>query len=139
MEQNKELYPNINSVPDNPYTQDYHEYIVDPGEVKNEVSKPRRVGSIILCAISNILLFSFCIIWTVVFCSILVDGSHVSVGDSVLLTIGLFFYLMPGFLITSIIAKIINRKSKWALINLICIGIIIVALIIISIIVPLLI
>ena len=127
----------MDTYPNNPYTQDYREYIVDPGEAKREVSKPRRVVSIVLCAISNLILLGFCVIWAVCFYTVVIDdAANMGYWGGALLTLMLFLYLMPGFLITSIVAKILNRKSKWALINLIAIGIITVGFFLISLIVP---
>ena len=45
MEQNKDIFPDKNNFPDNPYNQYYQEYIRDPEKEKKEVSKPKQVGS----------------------------------------------------------------------------------------------
>ena len=131
--------PDLQNIPDNPYTRYYHEYLIDTGNRKqDEVPRPKRVASIFLCAISTMLMVSFCVMWAVFsYMSITtrytVDfGIESSVGASVML----FIYVMPGSLATAIIAKVINRKSLWAVINLICIGVLFVTVIVIGFFLP---
>lgn len=135
MQQNNGNYQDIKSAPDNPYTQYYHEYLVDPGVPSNEVTKPKRVASIILCAISNILMLSFCVMWYVLIYMNL-TGYKVSIiidtDNCLVFSITLFLFLSPGLLVPTIIAKITNRKSKWAIVNFIGIFLILAAVIVAS-------
>ncbi len=144
MEQNNGNYqngggnpPDLNKTPDNPYTQYYHEYIVTPGEVKNEVSKSKRVGSIVLCALSDMVMLSLTVYW-IVLAYQAVNGyaGVIDTGSFLAVTLLLFVYFMPGALVPSIIAKALNRKNKWALINLICLGVILVTILVLSFILP---
>ncbi len=58
-------YQGINNTPDNPYTEYYQQYIVTPEQKKKEVSKPKRVGSMILCTLSDMFMLSFSVMWAV--------------------------------------------------------------------------
>ena len=51
MEQNKDIFPDKNSFPDNPYNQYYQEYLKDPEKEKNKISKPKQIGSMVLCGV----------------------------------------------------------------------------------------
>ena len=42
MEQNKDIFPDKNSFPDNPYNQYYQEYLKDPEKEKNKVKKKKN-------------------------------------------------------------------------------------------------
>lgn len=131
-------YQQVNNAPNNPYTQYYREYIVEPGTAANEVSKPKRVASIFLCALSSMVLFSFVVMYTVFFYQIYMDpSSEMTVEKCLSFSVLFFLYLSPGFLVTAIIAKVINRKSTWALFNIILICVIFVLLIVGSFLLPL--
>lgn len=131
-------YGNIPNIPDNPYTQIYKEYLVDPGKQVEAVPKPKRVASIFLCVISTMLMVSFSIMWAVLsYMSITTQysvdfGAGTSVGSSLLL----FIYVMPGSIVTAIIAKVLNRKNIWPVINFICIGVLFLAVIVVSLFLP---
>lgn len=138
MEQNNSNFQDYQNAPENPYTHYYHEYIVDPGEVRTEVTKPRRISSIILCALSTMVLFGTSVMWLVIYwMSINTEYSfELSPGVSIVPMTMLFLYCMLGSLAPAIVAKVINRKSKWAVINFICIGILFVAVIVASFFMP---
>ncbi len=140
MEQNKENlqqvnYPDLNNIPENPYTEDYHEYLVDPGVLQREVPKPKRIASIVLCAISNMIMLSFCVMWVVIVYMGLIRFAK-DAGSSMSYSAVLFAYLLPGMLIPSIIAKILNRKSKWAIVNFVAMSVILVTIMIASMLMP---
>ena len=137
MQENNSNNQNINNVPGNPYTEYYHEYIVDPIQLKNEVPKPKRIASIILCVVSTMMLVSFPVMWIAMAYSTITNSTSVldfgtSVGASVLL----FVYFLPGMLIPAIIAKILNRKNKWPIINIICMSVIFVTVLVLSFFLP---
>lgn len=48
----------------------------------------------------------------------------------------MFLFFLPGFLVPAVIAKVINRKSIWALINIVLICVLFVVVIIVSIFAP---
>ena len=60
----------------------------------------------------------------------------VTAGNSLSFSAMLFLCFLPGFLVPAIIAKVINRKSIWALINIVLICVLFVVVIIVSIFVP---
>ena len=131
-------YPEIKSAPDNPYTEYYNEYIVNPNDTNKAISKGKRVTSIILCAVSNMVMVSFFVMWIAIIFE-LVTGyrdDEVTVDVSVGLSLSLYAYLMVISLALAIVAKVLNRKSKWALINIISVFVILVVVIVVSLIVP---
>ena len=129
MEQNKDIFPDKNSFPDNPYNQYYQEYIKDPEEAKNEVSKPKQVGSMVLCGISTAWVVLTCCFWAILYAAGVDPDKAINFG------IAMFFFLC-FMLIPAIIAKAVNRKSKWAVICIICVCIVIAAVIAMSIFMP---
>ena len=122
MEQNKDNYSEINNVPDNPYSEYYQEYIADPEQVKKEVSKARRVASTITCAASDAIVLTLGGMWTYFFVSAASYSSEINVDGIFAFTLLFLIYFLPA-LALSIVAKCINHKSKWALINIICISV----------------
>jgi len=129
MEQNKDIIPDKNSIPDNPYNQYYQEYIKGPEEAKNEVSKPKQVGSMVLCGISTAWVVLTCCFWAILYAAGVDPDKAVNFG------IAMFFFFCV-MLIPAIIAKAVNRKSKWAVICIICVCIVIAAVIAMSILMP---
>lgn len=133
MEQNNNTHQDMNNVPDNPYNQYYRQYIVDPGKAKEEVSRGRQIASIVLCAVSNMVLLVFCVYWAFTyFVNGISDSVKNNVSNSVTFSFGLFAYFAIMFVTTSVVAKVLNRKSKWATINFILIGVVLVAVMTIS-------
>ena len=137
MEQNKNTYPDMNNVPNNPYNQYYQQYIVDPGQAKEEVSKGRRITSMVLCAVSNMTLLVFCVYWGFMyFVQGLSTSVEMDVSKRLIFSFGLFAYFMVLFLTTSVVAKVLNRKSKWATVNFILIGVVFATVMCLSLITP---
>ena len=137
MEQNENRYRIINNAPDNPYNQYYQQYLVEPGDEKKEISKGKRIASMVLCAVSNMGLLSFCVYWVVNFYLMgIYGGGNQTVSNSVVFTLSLFAYFMTVFLTTSVVAIVINRKSRWAVINFILIGVVFSTVMLISYIAP---
>ena len=133
MEQNKNSYQDMNNVPDNPYNQYYREYIVDPGKAKEEISRGRQIASTVLCAVSNMVLLSFCVYWAYTyFVHGISDSIKNNVSNSVTFSFALFAYFAIMFVTTSVVAKVLNRKSKWATVNFILIGVVFVTVMKIS-------
>lgn len=130
--------PNHQNVPDNPYTQYYRQYFADPEKAKNEVPKPRRVASIVLCAVSTIVLVYFFAMWLILsYENINFKFSFdTGAGSGLAGSFMLLLMFLPGTLIPAIIAKVLNRKSIWALINIVCICIMFVAVIVVGIFLP---
>ena len=62
MEQNKDIFPDKNNFPDNPYNQYYQEYLKDPEKEKNKISKPKQIGSMVLCGVRSFPCFSFLVL-----------------------------------------------------------------------------
>lgn len=129
MEQNKDIFPDKNSFPDNPYNQYYQEYIKNPEKGKNEVSKPKQIGSMVLCGVSTAWVVLTCCFWAILY------AEGVDPDKAINFSIAMFFFFC-FMLIPAIIAKVINRKSIWAVIDIICVGIVIVAVIAMSILMP---
>ena len=134
MEQNKENHSEVN-IPNNPYTFDYDEYIAQPGVVNTGISKGKRITSLVLCIVSSVLLFAFCVFWSVV-TYINMGEVNLTVDASLAYSAMLFVYFGPLFLATAIVAKILNRKSVWALINIILSCLALVVIMILSVILP---
>lgn len=76
--------------------------------------------------------------WSAVAYTSITDGYIYNFGidTSLALTIPFAVYFMPGALVTSIIAKALNRKSKWALINIIAACALFVTMLVISLFLP---
>ena len=127
MEQNKDNYPEINNAPANPYTKDYREYIADPDANKDQISRPKRLTSMILCAVSSVWILLTCSYWGTTYAIDNVTSYAAAM---------IFFWLFCFMLVPSIIAKVFNSKSKWAVINLICTGVVFVVIIVMSIFMP---
>ncbi|MBR3279111.1 MAG: hypothetical protein IKG01_09495 [Lachnospiraceae bacterium] len=133
----QDIIPDINNIPGNSYTQYYHEYIVDPGTVKNEVPRPKRVASIVLCAVSTVMLVFYLVMCIAFICSSITSLSpDMTVGSSLGAAAFLFVEFLPAAVVTAIVAKVLNRGNRWALINLICTGVLTVVMLVISIFLP---
>ena len=129
MEQNKDIFPDKNSFPDNPYNQYYQEYLKDPEKEKNKISKPKQIGSMVLCGVSTAWVVLSCCFWGILYAEGVEADKAVNMGF-------VMFFLSCFMLIPAIIAKCINRKSKWAVICIICVCIVIAAVIAMSILMP---
>ena len=131
-------YQGINNAPDNPYTEYYQQYIVTPEQKKKEVSKPKRVGSMILCALSDMFMLSFSVMWAV-FSYQEISGfrdSDMTVSNFIAATVMIFFYFMITCLPVSIIAKVLNPKSKWPVINFVSMFVLLAVMITLSFFIP---
>ena len=136
MEQNKENHSEVN-IPNNPYTFDYDEYIAQPGVVNTGISNGKRITSMVLCIVSSVLLFAFCVFWSVVtYININMGDVNLTAEASLAYSAMLFVYFGPLFLATAIVAKTLNRKSVWALINIILSCLALVVIMILSVILP---
>ena len=122
MEQKKDIFPDKNSFPDNPYNQYYQEYIRDPEKEKNEVSRPKQIGAMVLCGVSTVWVVLTCCFWAILYAEGVDPDKAINFG------IAMFFFFCV-MLIPAIIAKCINRKSKWAVIDIIYVCIVIAAVI----------
>ena len=145
MEQDKNNYqngqvndPGTNSAPGNPYSEYYREYIVDPEKQKNRPSKSKRLVSIILCTVSNMLMVLFCVMWISLVFQLLTGYQEVDVTTDSLIAVSslLFIYLMVISLALAIVAKALYHKSLWAVINIILFFVILAILIISCLILP---
>ena len=123
MEQNKDINQGQNNVPDNPYTQYYQDYIFKPVIDKKPIG-PKQIISIILCGVSSAMMVFLVFIWTI----IIISG-NAGRTDDVKFTI---IFLSITSLGPAIVAKVLNRKSIWALINIICLSILFVAVILMT-------
>ena len=129
MEQNKEVNQGQNNIPDNPYTESYLKYIVKPVTAETKASgaatkalSPKQTISMILCGVST----AWIVIFVALLALIILSGNGGRTED-VRFTI---YFLSIISLGPAIVAKVLNRKSIWALVNIICLGILFVALII---------
>lgn len=129
MEQDKDIYQDMDNVHDNPYNKDYQEYMAGLREAKKEITKPRRIASIILCSFSTGWIFLTSFFWVLLY---LISNDNGSPVTSAII----MFFLFCVMLIPAVIAKIVNRKSKWALIDIICTCIVLVVVMITGIICP---
>ena len=129
MEQNKDIFPDKNNFPENPYNQYYQEYIKDPEKEKNEVSRSKQIGSMVLCGVSTAWVVLTCCFWAILYAAGVDPDKAINFGIAM-------FFLFCVMLIPAIIAKVINRKSKWAVIDIICVCIVFVAVIAMSILMP---
>ncbi len=140
MDQNNGNHQNgQGNIPDNPYTQYYSEYIVTLDKLdKDAVSKPRRIVSLVLCAVSSMLILCFCVFAAVMVYQYVNVNVSSSAGTAEYLFASIIYYIyfMAFSLAASIIAKIINRKSIWSVINFILMGVILAAVISLSFVVP---
>ena len=129
MEQKKDIYPDQSNFPNNPYSQSYQEYIADPEKLKNEVSKPKRIASMVLCGVSTAWVVLSGCFWAILYAAGVDPDKAINMG----LTMVFLFCFM---LIPAIIARVINYKSKWAVIDIICVCIAFVAVVAMSIFMP---
>ena len=127
MEQNKDINQGTNNVPENPYTQSYQKYIVKPvtkpAASTEKAIGPKQIVSLILCGVSSVWIFLFSLTMLL----LIISGNA---GNSEDITFTLFFFTLIS-LSPAIVAKVLNRKSIWALINIICLSILFVAEIVI--------
>ena len=127
MEQNKDIDQGQNGVPDNPYTKYYQNYIVKPAKpaaVNKKSINPKQLISMILCGVSS----AWIIIFVFILVVLLISG-NAGKPDDTKFTI---FFLSLISLAPAIVAKVLNRNSIWALVNIICLGILFVAVIVIT-------
>ena len=129
MEQNKEVNQGQNNIPDNPYTESYLKYIAKPVTAETKASgaaakalSPKQIISMILCGVST----AWIVIFVALLALIILSGNGGRTED-VRFTI---YFLSIISLGPAIVAKVLNRKSIWALVNIICLGILFVALIV---------
>ena len=122
MEQNKDIDQGLYNVPDNPYTQSYQEYIAKPVADKDKTG-PKHIISMILCGVSS----AFIAFFALIFFLVIVGGGTAGRPDDVRFTV---FFLSIMSLGPAIAAKVLNRKSIWAVINIICICVLFIALIV---------
>ena len=122
MEQNKDINQSQNNAPDNPYTQYYQEYIAKPVATDKKPLGPKQIISMILCGVSSAFIFIFVLILLV-----LIISGNAGRTEDVRFTI---YFLSIISLGPAIVAKVLNRKSIWALINIICLGVLFVSLIV---------
>ena len=111
------------------YNQYYQEYLKDPEKEKNKVSKPKQIGSMVLCGVSTAWVVLSCCFWGILYAEGVEADKAVNMGF-------VMFFLSCFMLIPAIIAKCINRKSQWAVICIICVCIVIAAVIAMSILMP---
>lgn len=124
MEQNKDINQGVNNVSENPYTQYYQQYIAKPVTAEKKPVSPKQIISMILCIVSSLFIFIFALIWIF----ILIAGGSAGT-ENVRFTI---YFLSIISLGPAIAAKVLNRKSKWALINIICFCVLFVAVIVMN-------
>lgn len=130
--------PGIKGVPGNPYTTTYQEYIVDPGAKITGVTRGRKVASMVLCALADMTMLTFCVMLFVFIYQLLIGyrNETVTTENFTVGSLVVFAYFNVISLTLSIVAKALNRKSIWAVFNFILIGIILAAVIAVSQIVP---
>ena len=128
MENNKDVNQSQDNVNDNPYTLYYQKYIAKPAANSEIIDKnpirPKQIISMILCGVSSFVMVFFGFIWAL----IIVSG-NAGKPDDVSFSI---FFLLCTALAPAIVAKVLYHKSKWAVVNFICLGVFFVAMIVIN-------
>lgn len=132
--------PVANNAPDNPYTTFYSNYIAKPtpdGQ-KPQTSKSKWMLATIFCGIANLLMFVYCIFMLSI-TELVLTGyktETVSVENFASMALMLYAYFLIIALALSIVAKVLHRKSKWAVVNYILLGVILAGVLVVSFIVP---
>ena len=129
MENNK--YINQGQDNNNPYTREYQKYIAKP-VINTEIAdknpiRPKQIISMILCGVSSLAMGFLVFIW-----ALIIISGNAGKSDDVSFTI---IFLSFTSLAPAIVAKVLNRKSIWAVINMICLGVLFAALIVINLVV----
>lgn len=128
MENNKDVNQRQDNVNDNPYTLYYQKYLAKPTANSEIIDKnpirPKQIISMILCGVSSFVMVFFGFIW-----ALIIFSGNAGKPDDVSFSI---FFLLCTSLAPAIVAKVLYHKSKWAVVNFICLGVFFVAMIVIN-------
>lgn len=132
--------PVANNAPDNPYTTFYSSYIAKhtPDGQRVLSSKIRVLVATIFCGISNMLMFAYCIYMLAITEMVLTGykDNTVSAENFATMALTLYAFFMIIALSFSIVAKVLNSKSKWAVVNFVLLAVLLAGALAVSFIVP---
>lgn len=115
--------PGTINTPDNPYTTLYNNYIAKPEDrnVKPTNSNLKWILATIFCALSNVLMAGYFGLWGAFTFEIIADHrtAATTIETYSMFSVGLYLYFILMALGFSIAAKVLHRKSIWAVINII--------------------
>lgn len=128
--------PEMINTPGNPYTTYYSNYIANPYDpnANQQVPKSKKIMATIFCGVSNFLMVAYLGYWGELAYEILNEYREdlATAKDFTTLAVFLYVFFLFVALALSIVAKVLYRKSKWAVINFVLLAAILAFALIVS-------